>query len=274
MRGICNLRLRRNWSLAGLVIPFVRAFQGGVIILLPLSLSLCLAALGASQPWSKDFAQWTPADIDKVLTASPWAQQAFATFGKVLEPDDMPIVPPPGAEGNMAGSRGVSDGHWDGGVSRNTGLGETPTLPVTVRWDSALPVREALTRSSKDAPVSARAAKDYIITVIGLASASAHKASPPDANPSDGVEREPQDPAEIARAFVTNSSLLPRGKPGIMAEDATYDPATGAVHLFFPRSEAITVGEKEVTFVTRFGSLNVRKKFRLKEMTYKGQLQL
>jgi hypothetical protein len=122
--------------------------------------------------------------------------------------------------------------------------------------------------------MSARAAKDYVITVIGLASASAHSASPPNADSSDGIEREPQDPAEMARAFVANSSLLLRGKPAIIAEDARYDPATGAVHLFFPRTEAITVGEKEVTFVTRFGSLNVRKKFRLKDMIYKGQLEL
>lgn len=252
----------------------VRAFQRGSGVHLLLSLSVCLAAFGASQPWSKDSAQWTRTDIDRVLTDSPWAQQALASFEKPLEPGDMPITPPPGAEGNMAGSRGVSDGHWDGGVARNTGLGETPTLPVTVRWDSALPIREALARSHKDASITARAAKDYIITVIGLASASVHNASAPNADPSGGVQREPQDPAEIARAFVTNSSLLPRGKPGIMAEDAKYDPATGAVHLFFPRSAAITLGEKEVIFVTRFGSLNVRKKFRLKEMTYRGQLEL
>lgn len=269
-----RFRIAAKLQSCGLRHPNVRAFQRSALVRLLISLTACLVAFGASQPWSKDSAQWTAVDIGRVLTDSPWAQQAMATFGKQLEPDDMPVAPPPGAEGNLAGSRGVSDGHWDGGVSRNTGIGETPTLPVTVRWDSALPMREALTRSQKNPSISERAAKDYVITVIGLASASAHGASPANADSSDGVEREPQDPTEIARAFVANSSLVPRGKAAIAPEDAKYDPATGAIHLFFPRTAAITAGEKEVTFVTRFGSLTVRKRFRLKEMTYKGQLEL
>lgn len=245
-----------------------------VVRLLVLS-APCLIALAASQPWtSKDFKQWTAAEIEKVLNDSPWAQQVMASFGTPLQPDDMPITPPPGAQGGLAGSRGVSDGRWDGGVARNTGTGQVPSLPVTVRWDSALPVRQALSRSQRENAVSSRSANDYVITVIGLASASPHISAAPGEETSGGVDREPQDPAQIARAFIGNSALLLRGKPAIAPEDGKFDAATGAVQLFFPRSAAITLSDKEITFVTRFGSISVQKKFRLKDMTYKGELEL
>jgi hypothetical protein len=245
------------------------------VVRLPVLFAACLIALGASQPWtSKDFTLWTAAEVEKVLTDSPWAQQVMASFGQPLQPEDMPVTPPPGAQGGMAGSRGVSDGRWDGGVARNTGIGDVPSLPITVRWDSALPVRQALSRSQKDNSVSARAVSDYIITIIGLASASPRTSAAPGDESRGGVEREPQDPAQVARAFIGNSALLPRGKPAIAPEDAKFDAATGAVQLFFPRSARISLSDKEVTFVTRFGSLTVQKKFHLKDMTFKGQLEL
>jgi hypothetical protein len=264
----------RNCEHTKFVIQFVPPRRAR-FVLCHLLFAPCLIVFGASQPWtSKDFTQWTPAEIEKVLTDSPWAQQVMASFGQPLQPEDMPVTPPPGAQGRLAGSRGVSDGRWDGGVARNTGIGDVPSLPVTVRWDSALPVRQALSRSGKDHPGSARAANDYVITVIGLASASPRTSAAPSDEPAGGVEREPQDPAQIAQAFVANSRLIPRGKSAIVPEDAKFDSATGAVQLFFSRSAAIAVSDKEVTFVTRFGSLSVRKRFRLKDMAYKGQLEL
>lgn len=213
--------------------------------------------LWASQPWTKDPSKWTQAEVQKVLTDSPWAQQGTASFGRPLEPDDMPVTPPPGAQGGgMAGGRGVSDGRWDGGVARNTGIGDVPSLPVTVRWDTALPVRQALARSPNATPAAASVGRDYVITVIGLVAAST--ASP---------DNEQQ-------GFIANSRLMPRGKTAIVPEEVKIDAATGAVHLFFPRTEQIGMGDREVTFTTRFGAISVQKKFRLKEMIYKGQLEL
>jgi hypothetical protein len=233
--------------------------------LLPLA-GLALA-LFASPPWGgKDPSQWTPSDLEKILNDSPWASQALATFGKALEPDDMPVTPPPGAEGTgVAGGRGASDGRWDGGVARNTGIGDVPSLPITVRWDSALPIREALSRS-KDAAASlavGRSAQDYVITVLGLVPA----------NVAPSAEHPAEDPAQL-QAFIANSRLIFRSGSAIAPEEAKIDPSTGAVHLFFPRSRAIALNDKEVNLVTRFGSVNVQKKFRLKDMTYKGQLAL
>lgn len=231
----------------------------------PAFLVALVAIVCASQPWAgKDPSQWTSADVQRILTESPWAQQAMATFGKPLEPDDMPVTPPLGPQGGMSGGRGVTDGRWDGGVARNTGIGDVPSLPVTVRWDSALPVREALSRS-KDAAAAAaveRAARDYVITVIGLVPA----------NVAPSAEHPADDPAQI-QGFIANSRLMTRAA-AIVPEDAKIDPSSGVVHLFFPRGHAIALSDKEVNFVTRFGSVNIQKRFRLKDMTYKGQLEL
>jgi hypothetical protein len=224
------------------------------------------AVLWAAQPWTKDASQWTSADIEKILNDSPWAQQAMAAFGKPLEPDDMPVTPPPGAPATgMAGGRGVSDGRWDGGIARNTGIGESPSLPVTVRWDSALPVREALSHSQAPAAslINEHATSDYILTVLGLVPA----------NTAGAAEHPANDPGQI-EGFIANSRLMPRGEPAIVPENARIDSATGAVHLFFPRTHAIRAEDKEVMFLTRFGSVRIQKKFRLKDLTYKGRLEL
>lgn len=210
-----------------------------------------VVTLAASQPWSKEPSQWTSAELQKILTDSPWAQQAMASFGKPLEPEDMPVTPPPGAQGGMAGTRGVTDGRWDGGVARNTGVGESPTLPVTIRWDSARPVREALSRTQTSVP---QPVQGYAITVLGLATAG----------PIDDAQKQ---------AFIANSRLIPRGHAAIVPANVEVD-ATGAVHFLFSPGQPITLSDKDVTFVTRFGAIGVQKKFRLKEMVYKGQLAL
>jgi hypothetical protein len=50
------------------------------------------------------------------------------------------------------------------------------------------------------------------------------------------------------------------------------------VYLVFPRgqkgNDVITLADKKVEFVTQIGSLNVKKKFKLKNMVYNGELEL
>ena len=102
-----------------------------------------------------------------------------------------------------------------------------------------------------------------MITVIGLVPA----------NTSGSAEHAADEAAQL-EGFIANSRLMPRGQPAIAPEDAKLDSATGEIHLFFPRTHAITLNEKEVNLITRFGSVTVQKKFRLKDLTYKGQLEL
>lgn len=243
-------------------------------------------ALWAAQPWNKDPQQWTAQDARHVLLDSPWAQAVSATFGPELTPADMPQAPLPGAaDAGIAGNKVNSGANWDGGPGRDTS-GRTPTLMVTVRWESALPVRQAILklpasdRAAGDVYSAAQLARDYILTVTGLVPAGRYTSagqlqtegkSSSDENDS-GVK--PQDPEPLLEGVMGTSRLATRGGALIRPEDVKLEAATGTLHLFFPRTSKIGAGEKEVVFFTQFGSMRVTRKFRLKEMMYDGRLEL
>src|SRR5437763_10453268 len=139
--------LRNSLELRRLSLVFERLNQGGAVhkTLFAWSLVFCLSA---DVPWhSKRPDQWTSTDVDQILNSSPWAQSGTAEFPDVRQDDPTNAYPLPGAaQAGMPGFKGATDGRWDGGVGKNTGHGQLPTLPVTVRWDSSLPIREALLR--------------------------------------------------------------------------------------------------------------------------------
>lgn len=175
----------------------------------------------------------------------------MATFGKKLEPEDMPVTPPPGADAGRNGAQGVPSGRWDGQPSRNTGVGQTPELPVTIRWDSAEPVVKA---HERECGCILQRNTGYWITVLGLATKG----------PLDDDQKQ---------AFIANTRLIARGRTPMIPISVDVDQS-GAAHFQFSRDQPITLADKEVTFVTRFGSISVEKRFRLKDMTYKGELSL
>jgi hypothetical protein len=47
-----------------------------------------------------------------------------------------------------------------------------------------------------------------------------------------------------------------------------------SIEFYFLRSDAITLDDKEVEFITRLGGAKVSKKFKLKDMVFGGQLAL
>ncbi len=243
-----------------------------------ISLVLPGVLLCANLPWTKDYAAWTTEDAQRVLEDSPWAQRASASFENTDIPEPAPAAPLPGpAQAGMAGSRGVSDGRWDGGIGRNN-RGGVPSLSVIVRWDSAGPVRQALARMPGEPTYTVEQfQKDYIVTVIGLVPAgryrgAGHLETQSRSGENNGVD--PQDPEEMLEGLMSTSKLMPRGKAAIAAEDVKLDAASGAIHVFFPRTAPIDAADKEVLFATRFGSMTINKKFRLKDLAYKGRLDL
>lgn len=231
----------------------------------------------AADPWSsKDASTWTSRDVQQVLTDSPWAQQAGAKFG--LAAEDPPEAPPPAPPAAQAGLGGpVNSGvRWDGGVGRSRGA--DPTLNVLIRWDSALPVREALQRSNPDsrqAYIHERAARDYIISIAGLVPAGRYRSvgqAASDSRSDDSVDA--RNPEEMLEGMMSASRLTAKDKPAISPEDAKLDAATGTLYIFFPKTAPITASDKDVMFMTRFGALSIQKQFRLKNMKYHGKLEL
>lgn len=161
--------------------------------------------------------------------------------------------------------------------------GGMPSLPVLIRWDSALPIREAaadVARSGDSSPdasaaTAEQAAKDYVITIIGLVPGKRYR----DQGQLSGVSRsddavDARDPEELLEGLMANTRLLRRGRPTLSPENVKLDGETGIVHVYFPRTDPILPGEKEVVFTTRFGSLTVQKIFRPINMIVRGRLEL
>ncbi len=245
----------------------------------PFTLAAMLTCLIATsiypaESWkSKDVAQWTAQDMQRVLTDSPWAQEASAIFSLAADDEPPPPAPLPSAAQNGLGAPANPPGvRWDGGVGRARGA--NPTLNVLVRWDSALPVSEALQRSQGE-NFAGSAAKDYIVSIIGLVPAGRYRSvgRTESASRSDDTI-DSRNPEEMLEGLMASSQLVPRGKPPIRPDDAKLDAGTGTLLIFFPRTDAITLSDKEVSFTTRFGALTIRKQFRLKEMVYQGKLAL
>ena len=245
--------------------------------------------VAAAQPWrNKDPKQWSKEEAAAVLTASPWAQSAPVTFPDTREAPPSSVYSLPGpAQAGMAGPQGATDGKWDGGVSRNVGGGLVPSLAVLVRWDSSLPVRQALLRqkelgsgqaSKAGAEASLAAPASYVITVEGLLPARQYAPNTTLKPKSDSDSQDGTRPAltteQVLEGIMQNTALLVRGAPTLHPENVKIDGPSGIIQVFFPRSVEITKSNKEVLFTTRFGSLNVEKRFRLNDMMYRGRLEL
>jgi len=242
-----------------------------LFILLAASASLLIA----SNPWNKDSSQWSADDVERILTNSPWARATGATFDTPADDAEQGHELPPG---NQAGdSRGATDGKWDGGVSKNSS-GTVPTLPVTVRWDSALPMfkasqRVAGSQANAASPTEEELKNWYVITVTGLVPGMNSKRSNHTTNSSpDGATL--VDPEQMLAGIKSQSHLFFPNRPSVRPDEVKLDAETGVLRFYFPRSCSIAVNDKEVLFATHYGRLTVRQRFRLKDMLYKGQLEL
>lgn len=217
-------------------------------------LTMSLAAIPAwcsstSEFWNeKKPEEWTEEEIQEMLTKSPWAKEgAVSVFG--------------GAGGSLINRNGAMN---RSGTMTNTGRQRTSTTQsqsadtadlrykAIVRWQSALPIREAL----KEKP-GAAAAESYIIAVVGdLAWAD------PDA---DEAQRESR--LDMMKQY---TKLDRHGGPIPLANIESVKKV--GTLFYFPRAETIKDGQ--VTFSTKMGPVEVKCKFAVKEMMYRGKLEL
>lgn len=235
----------------------------------------------ASDPWKKDFKQWSQDDVQHILKDSPWAKEALARFDAKLRKErgdlgsgisvgggdpvngGMPAGPgrPP-----VAGMSGPLDGTAAAGL---------PTMNVTVRWESSLPVREAMLRlkfgnqlpPEGDPAYNLNRTEDhYIVGIAGLVL--------PRKRPKPGEEESGQD--RMRAEFLATARLIRRNHNFIGASDVKVNPpeAREEVLFFFPKTDPVMVEEKDVIFEAEQGAFIIRRVFHLKEMQYHGKLEL
>jgi hypothetical protein len=225
-------------------------------------------ALGEDFWVKKEYTQWTEEEVRKVMTNSPWAKDVTVSAppgtvgGGVRGPQNSGIdVEGSGGGGRGRGGRGGRGGDADGGG----GGGGEALLTLNMSWRSALPLRKAIVKSriggSTEVPAEAqqllvKEQEEYVIVVSGVPAR---------------VARQIQDPARL------NRSTLKAGKRAPVTPKAVdFQTRTQTVDVFFifPKTEAITLEDKEVELDLKLGAMEAKRKFNLKDMVYNGKLEL
>jgi hypothetical protein len=210
------------------------------------------ACLWAADFWqTKPFTEWADKDLSKMISNSPWAKE-FSV--------EMTGSAPAGG-GDKKGTR---DRGQTGAAEAGGGM---PSITLTIRWASALPVKEASVRLNfkGDAATSPEAKQrleanepDYVIAVSGL---------------NRGMVLGSAD--ELKQAMMGATELVIKGKEPIKPKDFRIVGQGRVDALFaFPRTNPITEDDKEVEFQSKVGTITIRQRFRLKDMMFNGKLEL
>jgi hypothetical protein len=212
---------------------------------------LACAALVAADFWeTKPFLEWSDKEAERMLTDSPWASLIAIPL-----PNRGPVPTDDGGRGGRGGGGRGGGGEGFGPAAQR--------VRITISWRSAIPLKQAAARqqvgkSGTIAPEAqdslSREEAAYTIAIQGL-------------------------PPQYARTGPNASlqALLHRsGKPAIGASQAGAQMTRGGSLLVinFPRTDPITLSDGDVELEVKVGELDIKKKFKLKEMVYKGQLTL
>jgi len=232
--------------------------------------------LWASDPWKeKKYTEWSDKDIEKVMKDSPWART-------------VPIALPGGPQtGGDTGRRRRGGGGGGGGGMGGTGISGDPEagpggggsrgpaddlagaprreLRVLVRWQTALPVRQALARqqlkAEKITPEQAeqflsRPADRYVVMLAGVPAGALAGATPENVKAATFLQ-------------TGNGKRIP-------VEDLRMSQGpTPELFFIFPRATPpLDLDSKSVEFATKLGRLEIKKKFAMKDLLVDGKPEL
>lgn len=270
-----------------------------------LRLGLSLTALSIPA-YSKDFweekpsTDWKPDEIDRLLTKSPWAKEASVSYNGG-----------PGGYGNRGSRRGgyptggigfpgggvgypggypgryPGGGYPGGGYPGSTNGGQYPgggggrdQFSATVRWESALPIQQALHLDGKS-KLDPEFEKYYVIQVLGdLPDMGARRRRDDSKNGNDQINTN-DDAAEAAqderRLDMFKQYTKIDRKNGFLnlekVEQGSRTSSHGPGTLFyFSRQDEISLDDGVLTFITKMGPVEIKAKFSPKEMKYQGKL--
>jgi hypothetical protein len=226
---------------------------------------------GNSEFWEKKPpSEWTNEEIDRLITKSPWAKEVNAQYapGQSNGGGYPSGGGYPGGGGNRGPMGGPSLGipgiggigfPRGGGRRGQGGGGQASAFHGTVRWDSALPIRDAL-----KSPLPDTFDGHYVLAVSGIPLLDNRD---PDSRDADAED----DPLDNLKAM---TSLQVKGKDYVQAGIVKRQVGTGTTLLFGFSKEMlpITKQDGEINFSTQMKRLIVKARFTPKEMLYHGEL--
>jgi hypothetical protein len=195
--------------------------------------------------------EWTGSEVKELLTKSPWAKDASITDNAEVGGMGVPRAAP-----NRRGTTGT-------GQAARTDSSPAPAMKIAwkaiVRWESALPVREAL---KKAAPKDVK--EFYVLNVIGnLPSAISSPDEPPDSASLQYLKQITKLEHKGDQVYLSRVELAPEN-----------DVSPAGTLFYFSRMLALMLKDKEALFTTKIGPLEVKCKFTLGDMLYQGALEL
>ncbi len=149
---------------------------------------------------------------------------------------------------------------------------------LTIRWDSAAPVHEALVKSeAADASKFAEWSKEYyVVSVSGLPQmGQRRRGGDDDSEQQPDPDRQKEMRERMEARLKENTSLKLKSRSVAPERIETLESPGGRTLVFlFPRTANIIADDKEATFVMGMGPMEVKTKFPLKEMMFKERLEL
>jgi hypothetical protein len=255
-------------------------------------------AFGSKEFWeTKPSSEWNANEVDRMITKSPWAKEAEITAGNrrggtgnggsgrsrggLGFPGGG--IGFPGGGGGVGYPGGGNRGGYPGGGGYPRGGGGYPggndpgsggqrLYSATVRWESALPVQEALRLNASDEKPNPDFEKYYVIALIGDLPSGRRGVN--DENSDD--DRRGQADRRIEE-FKDYTSLERKDGP-LHLEKVEEGSRTGSrgpgFYFYFSRKEEISMDDKQVAFSTKVGATEIKANFTLKDMLYHGKLAL
>ncbi|HEV3330704.1 MAG TPA: hypothetical protein VG096_06975 [Bryobacteraceae bacterium] len=226
--------------------------------------------IAADASWkAKPTAQWTEEDARQVLTKSPWARPVIAGIARRQSEDEL-------REGGQMGQpKGIG---YDGVDPKGSGpkLPSSPTdiflpdksgpsprarvqsMPLMLRWESALPVRLAELKSQVLEPPTLEG-EGYRIAVYGL--------------PGGNFKG---DPKKLGDPLKDEALLKREGKKDVKPSLVEVFPRSDGwvVVYLFPLSAEISPKDGRVQFEAHIGRIVVDQSFDLSEMEFQGKLEI
>jgi len=227
--------------------------------------TVCLTEWSPLEAFSSDFwnkkepSEWSSEEVSQLTSKSPWAKEVGANYA--------PTNGQGGQGGGNGGGGGIGGIGGMGGGRRSRGGGGMPSQNYkgTIRWESAKPIMEAL-----KTPLAEAFKEHYVISVTGFP-----------LNNYAGRQRSQSDESSASIQDVLDhlkgvTFLAPKDKrdvqPGVVQQPPSGSYGTTVLFGFSKEVLALTPEDKEVTFATSFGRLDLKAKFNLKEMLYRGEL--
>ena len=234
--------------------------------------------------WKKPVPEWTVDDAHQIMTDSPWVKTTTpAMEGRA---NDGQRRDDGGSRGGRGGSIGIGGvgiglpggigrptrgypggGGYPGGDPRNPGAGypddggrtEPITPPkLTLRWESALPVRAAELRGRDvDAPTVDE--NHYAIAVIGVPRGMLK-------SDTSSMENELKKQAVLKRDG--KKDFKPSSVEILQRDDGP------VIVYFFSKSNEISTSDRRVEFEAQIGRLKFGEAFFTEDMNYDGKLAL